>query len=103
MWDLSGGSCVNSEFFCNKKVWRGWVWAVCDLVVDWDGFDHWNWGNFLNVRTMGINKLSGPDLQKFTAYLLVFYIHSFVQHLGYYPLPLLLHPPTFMGHTCTDH
>jgi hypothetical protein len=50
------------EFFYNKKVWRGWVWAVHDLVVDWDGFDHWNWGNFSNVRTMGINKLLGPDL-----------------------------------------
>ena len=37
-----------------------------------------------------------------TVCLLAFFIHSFVQHLGYYPSPLL-HPPTFTGHTCTDH
>ncbi|KAN0141541.1 hypothetical protein V8E53_000003 [Lactarius tabidus] len=103
MWDLSGGSCVNPDFFCNKKVWRSWVWAVCDLVADWDGFDCWNWGHFSNVRNMGINKLLGPDLQKFTIYLLTFYIHTFVQRLGYYPSPLLLCPPTFTGHTCADH
>jgi hypothetical protein len=70
MWDLSGGSCINPDFFCNKKVWRSWVWAVCNLVADWDGFDRWNWGYFSDVRNMGINKLLGPDLQKFTVYLL---------------------------------
>jgi hypothetical protein len=103
MWDPSGGSCINPEFFCNKKVWRSWVQAVCNLVADWDGFNRWNWGHFSNVRNMGINKLSGPDLQKFIVYLLAFYIHSFFQRLGYYPSPLLLRPPTFAGHTCTDH
>jgi hypothetical protein len=102
MWDPSG-SGVNSDFFCNKKVWRSWVRAVRDLVADWDGFDRWNWGPFSNVRNMGINKLLGPDLRKFTVCLLAFFIHSFVQRLGYYPSPLLLRPPTFAGHTCTVH
>ena len=103
MWDPSGGSCVNTNFFCNKKVWRSWVWAVCDLVADWDSFDDWNWGQFSDVRNMGINKLLGPDLEKFSVYLLVFFIHSYFKHLGYYLSPLQCHPPTFAGHTCTAH
>jgi hypothetical protein len=103
MWDPSGGSCVNPNFLCNKKVWRSWVWAVCNVVADWDGFNHWNWGHFSNVRNMGINKLLGLELQKITVYLLMFYIHSFVQCLSYYLSPLLLRPPTFAGHTCSDH
>ena len=101
MWDPSGGS-VNSDFFCNKKVWRSWVRALRDVIADWDGFDDWNWGHFSNARKMGINKLSGPDFQRFTVDLLAFFIRSFVQRLGYYPSPLL-RPPTFAGHTCTEH
>jgi hypothetical protein len=97
MWDLSGGSCINPDFFCNKKVWRSWVWAVCNLVADWDGFNRWNWGHFSNVRNMGINKLLGPsDLQKFTVYLLLHCILSFTHLsscLGYYLSPLLLPSP----------
>ena len=103
MWDPSGGSCVNTNFFCNKKVWKSWVRAVRDLISDWDGFDDWNWGQFANARHMGINKLLGPDLEKFTVYLLAFFINSFVQRLGYYPSPVLLRPPTFAGHACADH
>jgi hypothetical protein len=101
MWDLSGGS-TNSTFFCNKKVWRSWVWAVCDLIADWDGFEHWDWGHFSNVKNMGINKLPGPNFHKFTICLLVFFIHTFIRCLGHYPSPLL-HPPTLTGHTCADH
>jgi hypothetical protein len=101
MWDPLGGS-ANSTFFCNKKVWRSWVWAVRDLIADWDGFKRWDWGNFSNVKTMGINKLSGTTLFKFTVRLLVFFIQSFVWHLGYYP-SALLHPPTLAGHTCANH
>ena len=103
MWDPSGGSCVNADFFCNKKVWRSWVRAVRDLVADWDGFDDWNWGQFSNARNIGINKLLGPELEKFSVYLLAFFIRSFVQCLGYYPSPLLLRPPTFAGHACAAH
>ena len=93
---------INPDFFCNKKVWRSWVQAVHNLVADWAGFDYWSWAQFSNMTTMRINKLLGPDLEKFTVCLLAFFIHSFVQHLGYYPSPLP-HPPTFTGHTCTDH
>ena len=101
MWEPSGGG-VNPEFFCNKKVWRSWIRALRDVVADWSGFEQWDWGTFTNVRSMGINKLSGPDCQRFTVYLLTFFIHSFVTRLGYYPSPLL-RPPYLGGHSCTAH
>ncbi|KAH9024436.1 hypothetical protein EDB83DRAFT_2527143 [Lactarius deliciosus] len=101
MWDLSGGCSVDPKFF-RKKVWRSWVQAVRDLVVDWDGFEQWDWGGFSKVRTMEIDNLSGSDLHKFTIRLLTFFIHSFVTHLGYYPSPLLL-PPSLAAHSCADH
>ncbi|KAH9028308.1 hypothetical protein EDB85DRAFT_1892600 [Lactarius pseudohatsudake] len=102
MWDPSGGCSVNPKFFRKKKVWRSWVQAVRDLVVDWDGFEQWDWGGFSKVRMMEINNLSGSDLHKFTIRLLTFFIHSFVTRLGYYPSPLLL-PPTLAAHSCADH
>ena len=101
MWDPSGGS-ANSTFFHNKKVWRSWVRAVRDLIADWDGFEHWDWGNFSNVKTMGLNKLERPEFFRFTVRLLAFFIQSFVQRLGYYP-SAQLHTPIFAGHTCTNH
>ncbi|KAH9168593.1 hypothetical protein EDB89DRAFT_1990759 [Lactarius sanguifluus] len=102
MWDPSGGCSVDPKFFCNKKVWRSWVQAVCDLVVDWDGFEQWDWGGFSKVRTLEIDNLSGSDCHKFTIRLLMFFIHSFVTRLGDYLLPLL-RPPTLAAHSCTDH
>ncbi|KAH8994630.1 hypothetical protein EDB83DRAFT_2534609 [Lactarius deliciosus] len=102
MWDPSGGCSVDPKFFRKKKVWRSWVQAVRDLVVDWDGFEQWDWGGFSKVRTMEIDNLSGSDLHKFTIRLLVFFIHSFVTRLGYYPSPLLL-PPSLAAHSCADH
>jgi hypothetical protein len=102
MWDPMSGGAPNSDFFCNKKVWRSWVRAVRDVVADWDGFDRWDWDCFSNVREMGINNLSGPDLNKFTTRLLAFFVNSFVQRLGYFPSPLL-RPSTFAGHTCVAH
>lgn len=101
MWDPSGGN-VNPDFFSNKKVWRNWVRAVRDVIADWDDFENWDWGTFSNVRTMGINKLSGPDCQKFTIRLLAFFIHSFVKRLGYYPSPMLC-PPYLGAHACPAH
>ncbi|KAI9450343.1 hypothetical protein BJY52DRAFT_1191938 [Lactarius psammicola] len=101
MWDPSRGG-VNPDFFYDKNVWRSWVQAVRNVIADWDGFEHWDWGHLSNVKEMGINELLGPDFHKFTVRLLAFFIHSFVQRLGYYPSPLL-RPPTFAGHTCTDH
>ncbi|KAH9022398.1 hypothetical protein EDB83DRAFT_2565789 [Lactarius deliciosus] len=98
MWDPSGGCSVDPKFFRKKKVWRSWVQAVRDLVVDWDGFEQWDWGGFSKVRTMEIDNLSGSDLHKFTIRLLAFFIHSFVTRLGYYPSPLLL-PPSLAAHS----
>jgi hypothetical protein len=93
MWDPSGGG-VNPDFFCNKKVWRSWVQVVCDVTVHWDGFDHWNWGHFLDVQNMGINKLLGSDFHRFTVYLLAFFIHSFVRRLATIRLPYFVLPPS---------
>ncbi len=101
MCNPSGGG-VNPDFFCNEKVWGSWVQAVRGVVADWNGFEHWDWGSFSGVRTMGINELSGPDCHRFTVRLLAFFIHSFVTRLGYYPSPLL-RPPTLAAHSCTDH
>ncbi|KAH9035442.1 hypothetical protein EDB83DRAFT_2318742 [Lactarius deliciosus] len=52
MWDSSGGN-TNFKFFENKKVWRNWLWAVCEVVMGWDGFDGWDWGGFSNVLATG--------------------------------------------------
>ncbi|KAF8257366.1 hypothetical protein EI94DRAFT_1818097 [Lactarius quietus] len=76
MWDWLGGD-VNSDFSCNKD-WRNWVRAVCDIIVDWDSFKHWDWGQFSNVRNMGINNLVAPEFYKFTVCLLAFFIQPFV-------------------------
>src|ERR1700761_2671871 len=92
MWDPSGGS-VNPDFFYDKEVWISWVRDLRGLVADWSGFKHWDWGNFSEVRTMEIDGLSKSDFHKFTVRLLIFFIHSFVIHFGYYPSPLL-RPPT---------
>ena len=101
MWDPSGGG-VNFEFFCNKKVWRRWIRALREVVADWNGFEQWDWGEFSNAKTIGINGLSGPDCQRFTIRLLTFFIHTFVIRLGYYPSPLL-RPPYLGAHSCTTH
>ncbi|KAH9012327.1 hypothetical protein EDB84DRAFT_1536349 [Lactarius hengduanensis] len=95
MWDPSGGCSVDPKFFRKKKVYG-------NLIVDWNGFEQWDWGGFSKVRTMEIDNLSGSDLHKFTIRLLAFFIHSFVTRLGYYPSPLLL-PPTLAAHSCADH
>ncbi|KAI9444327.1 hypothetical protein H4582DRAFT_2053995 [Lactarius indigo] len=43
MWDTAGGG-TNFKFFDNKKVWRNWLWVVCEVAMGWDGFDSWDWG-----------------------------------------------------------
>jgi hypothetical protein len=102
MWDPSGGG-TDFKFFHNKKVWRNWLWAVREVVMNWDGFDSWDWGGF-SVKTLSINSLSHPDFYRLAVRLLAFYIHSFVSCLGYYPSPLL-YPPTFATPACSrcDH
>ncbi|KAF8271548.1 hypothetical protein EI94DRAFT_1698093 [Lactarius quietus] len=42
MWDPSGGG-TDFKFFHNKKVWRTWLWVVREVVMDWEGFDSWDW------------------------------------------------------------
>jgi hypothetical protein len=101
LWDPVGGA-ANTDFFSNKDMWRSWVQAVRDLVADWDGFERWDWCPFSNVRNIGIDKLSGSDLRKFTVILLAFFVHSFVTRLGYRPSPLL-RPPTLAAHSCMVH
>jgi hypothetical protein len=76
--------------------------SFSSVIADWDGFERWDWGQFSNVKNMGINKLLGPDFFKFTVRLLAFFIQSFVRRLGYYT-SALLHPPTLAGHTCIGH
>ena len=100
MWDPSGGG-TDFKFFHNKKVWRTWLWAVREVVKDWDGFDSWDWGGF-SVKTLEIKSLFRLDFYRLTVRLLAFYIYSFVSRLGYYPSPLL-HPPTFATPCCYDH
>jgi hypothetical protein len=102
LWDPSSGGAPNSAFFCNKKAWRNWVRSLRDLVADWDGFERWDWAHFSDVRNMGINRLQGPEFRRFTVRLLAFFIHSFVQRLGYYPSSLLC-PSIIAGHTCALH
>ena len=101
MWDPSGGS-VNPDFFYDKEVWISWVRDLRGLVADWSGFEHWDWSNFSEVRTMETDGLLKADFHKFTVRLLIFFIRSFVIHLGYYPSPLL-RPPTLTAHSCIDH
>jgi hypothetical protein len=88
MWDPIGGS-MDFEFFHNKEVWRAWLRAVRNVVMDWDGFDSWDWGLLSDVKTLGINSLLDPDVHRLTIRLLAFYIQSFVSRLGIFPSPLL--------------
>ena len=101
MWDPVGGTS-ESRFFCNKKAWRIWLFSVREVVMDWDGFDSWDWDGISNVRTLNVDSLLGPVFRRLTVRLLAFYIHSFVSHLGYYPSSLL-HPPVLAVPSCREH
>jgi hypothetical protein len=37
MWGPVRDSGVKPQFFVDKKAWRGWLWAVREVVMDWDG------------------------------------------------------------------
>ncbi|KAH9040626.1 hypothetical protein EDB85DRAFT_2140311 [Lactarius pseudohatsudake] len=95
MWDASGGN-TNFKFFENKKMWRNLLWAVCEVVMGWGGFNGWDWGGFSNVRTLSINVLSAQDFYRLSVCLLVFFIRSFVTCLGHYPSPMLLPPSSIL-------
>ena len=102
MWGPIRDGGVKSGFFEDKKAWRAWLRAAREVVMEWDGFDEWDWGCFGNVRTMGINKLSQEDFYEFAVRLLMFYIYSFVTRLGYYPSPMH-HPPVLINRRCATH
>ena len=101
MWDPCRGS-HNYNFFRNKKAWRNWFRLMHKVVMHWDGFDDWDWGHFSGVRSLGIDALSEQDFRKLTVQLLMFFIHSFVSRLGYYPSPIL-HPPILATVSCAIH
>jgi len=70
--------------------------------MDWEGFNEWDWKGFRDVRNMGINKLSFYDFRKLVVRILIFFIRSFVTHLGYFPSPML-HALILTGHCCKTH
>ena len=78
MWGPIRDGGVKSGFFENKKAWRAWLQAAREVVMEWDGFNKWDWGCFRYVRTMGINKLSQEDFYEFAICFLMFYIYLFV-------------------------
>ncbi|KAN0111297.1 hypothetical protein V8E52_008672 [Russula decolorans] len=61
MWGPIRDGGVQSGFFADKKAQRLWLQAACDVTMDWDGFDDWDWNGFKDVRNLLINKLSFGD------------------------------------------
>jgi len=56
----------------------------------------------MDVRNMGINKLSSGDFYKLSKRVLAFFIKSFMTCLGYYPSPMLC-APILANQRCTKH
>ena len=102
MWGPIRDGGVISDFFANKKAWRAWLQAACQVIMDWEGFDKWDWKGFTDVKNMGINKLSFYDFRKLAVRVLIFFIRTFVTRLGYFPSPMLC-PPILAGHCCEMH
>ncbi|KAH9972262.1 hypothetical protein BGW80DRAFT_1252795 [Lactifluus volemus] len=102
MWGPIRNGGVKSGFFEDKTAWRTWLRCLREVVMEWDGFDAWDWGSFTDIRTMGINRLSQTDFYKLSVHLLTFFIHTFITRLGYYP-SFLLHPPILAGPCCSRH
>jgi hypothetical protein len=74
MWGPIRDGGVQSGFFADKKAQRLWLQAACDVTMDWDGFDDWDWNGFKDVRNLLINKLSFGDFRKLTVRILIFFI-----------------------------
>jgi len=102
MWGPCRNGGVKLGFFKDKKAWRAWFQAACKVVIDWEGFDDWNWEGFTDIRNMGINKLDVVDFCRLIICLLTFFIKTFVTRLSYYPSPMLC-PPILAGHCCAKH
>jgi len=102
IWGPIRDGGVNPRFFEDKKAWRTWLRAAREVVMDWEGFDDWNWAGLTDVRNMGINTLAPKEFHTFTVRILIFFINTFVTRLGYYPSSMLC-PPILAGHHCTIH
>ena len=101
MWDPIHGD-TDCRFFRNKKAWRIWLFSLREVVMEWDGFDSWDWGGFSDVKTLNIDSLLGPDFRRLAIRLLAMYVHSFVTCLGFYPSPLLRRPLLAVP-SCQEH
>ena len=101
MWDPIHGD-TDCRFFRNKKAWRIWLFSLHEVVMEWDGFDSWDWGGFSDVKTLNIDSLLGPDFRRLAIRLLAMYVHSFITRLGFYPSPLLRRPLLAVP-SCQEH
>jgi hypothetical protein len=102
MWGPVRDGGMQPEFFADKKAWRAWLQVAHEVVMDWDGFDTWDWDGFTDARTIGINGLLKADFYKFALCLIVFFMRTFITRLGYYPSPML-YPPILAGARCEAH
>jgi hypothetical protein len=102
MWGPCRDGGVQPNFFADKKAWRAWLEAARTIVMDWEGFDDWDWYGLTDIRNIRINKLSVEDFRRLTERVLSFFIKSFVTHLGYFPSPML-RPPILANPRCTKH
>ncbi|KAH9954983.1 hypothetical protein BGW80DRAFT_1258350 [Lactifluus volemus] len=46
MWGPIRNGGVKSGFFEDKTAWRTWLRCLREVVMEWDGFDAWDWGSF---------------------------------------------------------
>jgi hypothetical protein len=102
MWGPCRDGGVNSRFFVDRTVWKAWLGAAREVVMDWEGFDEWDWDGLADVRYISLDKIAPEVFQKLTHRLLVFFIYTFITRLGYYPSPIL-HPPLLASHYCIKH
>ncbi|KAH9020356.1 hypothetical protein EDB85DRAFT_2153130 [Lactarius pseudohatsudake] len=79
MWDAADGA-TDFKFFHNKKVWTLWLFSLCEVITDWDGFDSWDWDGISNVKILNIDSLLGPVFCKLLP-------------VSFAPSPLSLFPP----------
>ncbi|KAH8976535.1 hypothetical protein EDB86DRAFT_3095863 [Lactarius hatsudake] len=79
---------VDPHFHDNER-WVAWAFGLHDIVMEWDGFDRWDWDGLLDVeslKSLSMLSICSYDLHRLIIHLLAFLIHSFVMHLGYYLL-----------------
>ena len=102
MWGPGRNGGVQPNFFGDKKAWRAWLDAARTVVMEWEGFDDWDWDGFTDIRNIRIKTLSFEDFRRLAVRILVFFITSFVTRLGYLPSPML-RPPILANPRCSKH